>query len=496
MKKHNNLYGKKYDQKHVDKPYNNSDDEIDEYDEVGAQAYDLSYAQTDGPVQGDGFAHAKRTSLPLVAIVGRPNVGKSSLFNRFLKRRFAVVADTPGVTRDRNYATCEWTGREFYLIDTGGMIPNSENHFDQKVMHQAEMAVAEADVIVFVVDAQAVVVAVDERIAQFLQRTNKPAILAANKADTDVQAMEVYELQRLGLGDPLAVSAAAGRNIGDLLDSIVAALPPEKQPDPKDDSIRVAVIGRPNVGKSSLVNCILGAERNIVSDVAGTTIDAIDSPCNFEGQRYTLVDTAGLRRKMKVTEDIEFYTNLRAARALDACDVALVVIDAQDGLTSQDKRILQQANSTRRGMALVVNKWDMIDKDSKTADRMTVDLHDKLGDLKFVPIIYVSALEGIRARKTLNIAREIYKRSAHKYSVSELNDLLQNATGRRAPASDRGKEVRLTYVSQPEVFPPTFVFFCNRPEKIQKSYIRFLANRLRERFDFEGVPLRIKFKKK
>jgi len=452
--------------------------------------------QIESSVTNTGFTHARRTSLPLVAIVGRPNVGKSSLFNRFIKRRFAIVADTPGVTRDRNYAVCEWAGRDFYLIDTGGMIPNSENHFDKKVMQQAEMAVAEADVVLFVVDAQVTIASVDGQIARYLQSSGKPTVLAANKADTDAQELEVFELQRLGLGEPVAVSAAGGRNIGDLLDKVVGALPKAPKTDVQDESLRVAVIGRPNVGKSSLVNCILGDERNVVSDIAGTTIDAIDSPCIFEGQRYTLVDTAGLRRKMKVIEDIEFYTNLRAARALDACDVALVVIDATAGITSQDKRILQQAKATRRGMALVVNKWDLVDKDSKTADRLTVEYRDALGDLSFVPIIFVSALEGIRARKTLSIAREIHERSSRKYAVSELNELLEDALQRRPPASDKGKEVRLTYVSQPEICPPTFVFFCNRPEKIQKSYIRFLANRLRERFDFEGVPLRIKFKKK
>ncbi|MBN4056847.1 ribosome biogenesis GTPase Der [bacterium AH-315-J21] len=448
------------------------------------------------PIVEAGFVRAKRTSLPLVAIVGRPNVGKSSLFNRFLKRRFAVVADTPGVTRDRNYAVCEWVGREFYMIDTGGMIPNSENHFDRKVMEQAEMAVAEADVILFVVDAQVAVASVDRRIAQYLQKTKKPAILAANKADTELLALEVHELQRLGLGEAMAVSAAAGKNIGDLLDLVVEALPDSAPDEVLDDSLRVAVIGRPNVGKSSLVNCILDDERNIVSEVAGTTIDAIDSPCIYEGQRYTLVDTAGLRRKMKVTEDIEFYTNLRAERALDACDVALVVIDATEGVTSQDKRILQQANSCRRGIVLVVNKWDLVDKDSKTADRLTQDYIDELGDLKYIPMIFVSALEGIRARKTLSMAKAVHKRASRRCSVSELNDLLENSVQRRSPASDKGKEVKLTYVSQPEICPPTFVFFCNRPEKIQKSYIRFLANRIRERFDFEGVPLRIKFKKK
>ncbi|MFQ5607559.1 MAG: ribosome biogenesis GTPase Der [Candidatus Zixiibacteriota bacterium] len=449
-----------------------------------------------GQAEAGARRPSPRTYLPLVAIIGRPNVGKSSLFNRFLRRRLAVVDDEPGVTRDRNYAICEWCGREFYLIDTGGMMPESDKAFDMSITRQAELAMSEADVIMFVVDAQTATEDVEEKIARMIQNARKPALLVGNKADDDQQEREMYSLLRLGLGDPHAVSAKAGRNIGDLLDTLIEALPDSPAVAIDDDSIRVAVIGRPNVGKSSLVNSLLGIERNIVSENAGTTRDAVDSPLVFEGRKYTLIDTAGLRRKMKVHEGLEFYTTLRATRALSTCDVALVVTDATAGLTSQDLRILRQAVSARRPLALIVNKWDLVEKDSKTADTLTRDLRDKLGDMSFVPIMYVSALLGKRTRKALELAGELRSRALQVIAVGELQEFLHQALARRTPPNDRGKEIRLSYLVQPETDPPTFVFFSNRPEKMPRSYIRFLTNRLRERFDLEGTPLRIKFKKK
>lgn len=437
-----------------------------------------------------------RNYLPLVAIIGRPNVGKSSLFNRFLKRRLAVVDDMPGVTRDRNYAICDWLDREFYLIDTGGMMPESDSAFDKSITRQAELAIAEADVIMFIVDAQTNIEAVEEKIARMIQTTKKPTILVANKADSEQLEREAYSLQRLGLGIPQMVSATVGRNIGDLLDVVLKVLPDKPPVDIEDDSLRVAVIGRPNVGKSSLVNNLLGTERNIVSAKAGTTRDAVDSSLMLNGQKFTLIDTAGLRRSMKVHEGLEFYTTLRATRALNNADVALVVTDVVDGLTSQDLRIIKQAVDARRPLVLLVNKWDLQEKDTNTADKLTIDLKDKLGDMAFVPIMYVSALEGQRTRKALELARTLHERASQIIPVGELQEFLGQTLARRNPPNDRGKEIRLNFVSQPEANPPTFVFFSNRPEKMPRTYIRFLINRLRERFDFEGVPLRLKFKKK
>lgn len=439
---------------------------------------------------------ASRRYLPVVAIVGRPNVGKSSLFNRFLKQRLAVVDDMPGVTRDRNYAVCDWRDREFYLIDTGGMLPDSESLVDREITRQAELAVTEADVILFVVDSHVDPEQVDEKIARIMQRCGKPVLLVANKSDNDEIDREIYRFDRLGLGGAYPSSATGGRHIGDLLDALIKELPAPVEQGGETNDIRIAVIGRPNVGKSSLVNCILGSDRNVVSDVAGTTRDAVDSLLEYQGQRYTLIDTAGLRRKMKVVEGLEFYTNLRAIRALESCDVALIVIDVTDGLTSQDLHIIQQAQSVRRGIVLVVNKWDLQEKDGKTADIMTRDLQDKLGEMKYVPIVFVSALEGKRALKTLQMAREVFERSSTRCATSELNEFLAQTLARRRPPSARGKEIRIDYLSQPETNPPTFVFFSNRPEELPKSYIRFLTNRLRERFDFSGVPIRVKFKKK
>ncbi len=435
-------------------------------------------------------------SLPVVAIVGRPNVGKSSLFNRFLKKKLAVVDAVAGVTRDRNYAVCDWNGRSFRLVDTGGMVPNTRDAMERAILDQSDFAIHEADLVVLVVDIKVGVDQTDERLARLLHKSGKKCVVVANKADNEVLEMETYALARLGLGEALPVSATVGLGIGDLLDEIVARLPEEAVEDDDSETIRVALVGRPNVGKSSFINRLLGEQRLIVSDKAGTTRDAIDTPFELEGQKYTLIDTAGLRRKYKVQENIEFYTNLRAARAIDDCDVAIILIDAKDGFTSQDQRVLAQVMESRRPGVLAVNKWDLIEKDTHTADKMSVTIRDSLAKFSFVPLIYVSALTGQRVAKVLDSVKLVHAEHHKKISTSKLNDFLQGAFGRRKPPAKQGKYIQFKYVTQTEVAPPTFVFFTNRPTMVDKSYLKYLGNQLRAEFGFQGSPIRLKCRRK
>lgn len=435
-------------------------------------------------------------SLPLVAIVGRPNVGKSSLFNRFLQRRQAVVDPEAGVTRDRNYATCDWNGRKFRLVDTGGMVPDTRDKMEKAILDQSNFAIHEADLVLFVLDAMVGLDQIDQRLARLLHKSGCACVLVANKADNDDLANEAYALNRLGLGTPMPVSATVGLGIGDLLDEIVEALPTEEEFVHDPDNIRVALVGRPNVGKSSFINRLLGKERLIVSDIAGTTRDAVDSPFEHEGKAYTLVDTAGLRRKYKVQENIEFYTTLRAERAIDSCDVAIVLVDAADSFTSQDQRVLAQVMDTRRPAVLAVNKWDLIEKDTHTADKFTITIREGMARYSFVPLIYVSALTGQRLPKVLELVQKVNAEHHKKISTAKLNDFLQRVFGRRKPPAKQGKYIQFNYVVQTEVAPPTFVFFCNRPQLVDKSYMNYLANQLRLEFGFEGVPIRLKCRKK
>lgn len=435
-------------------------------------------------------------SLPLVAIVGRPNVGKSSLFNRFLQRRQAVVDPEAGVTRDRNYATCDWNGRKFRLVDTGGMVPDTRDKMEKAILDQSNFAIHEADLVVLVLDAMVGLDQIDQRLARLLHKSGCTCVLVANKADNDDLANEAYALNRLGLGTPMPVSATVGLGIGDLLDEIVEALPTEEEFVHDPDNIRVALVGRPNVGKSSFINRLLGKERLIVSDIAGTTRDAVDSPFEHEGKAYTLVDTAGLRRKYKVQENIEFYTTLRAERAIDSCDVAIVLVDAADSFTSQDQRVLAQVMDTRRPAVLAVNKWDLIEKDTHTADKFSITIREGMARYSFVPLIYVSALTGQRLPKVLELVQKVNAEHHKKISTAKLNDFLQRVFGRRKPPAKQGKYIQFNYVVQTEVAPPTFVFFCNRPQLVDKSYMNYLANQLRLEFGFEGVPIRLKCRKK
>ncbi|MDF1543612.1 MAG: ribosome biogenesis GTPase Der [bacterium] len=436
-------------------------------------------------------------SLPTVAIVGRPNVGKSSLFNRLLQRKMAVVHETSGVTRDRNYAVCEWAGREFQLVDTGGIVPDSSDLMEQLISDQSEFAIHESDLVLLVVDNLVGIDPTDRQIARQLSRSGQKTLLIANKVDNELLENDIYEFMKLGLGEPLPVSATVGLGIGEMLDKLVASLDNAETTEEADGSvIKVALVGRPNVGKSSFINMLLGEDRLIVSSIAGTTRDSVDTPFEFEGQKYNLIDTAGLRRKYKVRENVEFYTNLRTTRAIDGCDVAIIMIDAQSGVSTQDQRVLEQVLSSRRSAVLAINKWDLVEKDSLTADKYTKEVQQTLAKYSFLPIIYISALTGQRTIKVLSMVKEVYAESRKRIPTPLLNDFLEQVVGRKHPPAKGGKFIKFHYVTQSEIGPPTFVFFSNHPKLIEKSYIAYLTNRIRETFGFAGVPFRVKFRKK
>jgi len=435
-------------------------------------------------------------NLPLVAIIGRPNVGKSSLFNRFIRRRLAIVDDVPGITRDRNYALCEWIGRQFYLVDTGGMMPDTRHQMETLVLEQAEEAIRQADVVVLVVDAQTGIDNADQRIAELLLRAGSKTIVLANKADNELLENERFEYLRLGLGEPLAVSATVGRGVGEVLDRIVEMLPKAEADTDDIDAVRIAVIGKPNVGKSSYINRLIGEERVIVSPIPGTTRDAVDTPFEYNGRSYILIDTAGLRRKAKVKEDVEFYTTLRTLRAIENCHIVLVLVDASQGLTVQDLKVVEDAVAARRGIVMAVNKWDLVEKDDKTADIFTSQIKEYARSLHYIPLIYISALTGKRVIKTLSLIDEAYTNWCRRIPTAELNSFLEEITAKQPPAAAKGKYIKLYYVTQADTKPPTFLFFCNYPELLQKSYLRYIENRLRERYGFEGVSLRIKIRKR
>ncbi|MCK4462309.1 MAG: ribosome biogenesis GTPase Der [candidate division Zixibacteria bacterium] len=434
--------------------------------------------------------------IPTVAIIGRPNVGKSSLFNRFLRRKIAVVDEQPGVTRDRNYAVCDWNGRSFYLIDTGGIVADSDNLMEKLIYDQTEFAVNEADLVLFLVDIQVGSDPAEKGIARRLSRSGKNSLLIANKADTDQWELETHEFYKLGLGEPIPVSATGGRGVGDLLDKLVAHLPPPDETSSRSDAIRVALVGRPNVGKSSFINKLIGQDRLIVTPQAGTTRDAVDTPFELNGQQFELIDTAGLRRTYKVHENIEFYTNLRSKRAIAECDVAIVLVEATASVTAQDKRILEQVITNRRAAILAVNKWDLIEKDSRTADEFTRQIKDLLARFAYVPVIYISALTGQRVTKTMSMVRDVYAETNKRIATSPLNEFLQRTVGRQHPPARQGKYIKFNYVTQSEVAPPTFLFFVNHPKLIDKSYIGYLSNQIRREYGFEGVPIRLKFRRK
>ncbi len=434
---------------------------------------------------------------PVVAIVGRPNVGKSTLFNRLTRTRLAIIEDTPGVTRDRLYQDAEWNGIRFTLIDTGGLDLDSEDDILSKVRGQVQVAIEEADVILFLCDGRAGVTAEDMEIAQRLRRSKKEVLLAVNKIENFDRAEDVYEFYQLGLGDPYPISANQGLNTGDLLDRLAELLGavPEEAYEP--DVIRIAVVGRPNVGKSSLVNAILGQERTIVSDVPGTTRDAIDTPFERDGRRYSVIDTAGMRRKSKVAEaSTERYSVIRSLRAVDRSDVVLVVLNAAEGLIEQDKKIAGYAHEQGKGVILAVNKWDLVEKDDRTAAVMEKAIRSELLFLQYAPVIFVSALTKQRVSRILDLVVDAAEQNALRVSTGVLNEIVRDAVRRNPPPTDKGKRLKILYVTQSGVKPPTFVLFVNDPELVHFSYERYLENQIRACFGFEGTPIRFVIKKR
>ena len=430
-------------------------------------------------------------TLPVVAIVGRANVGKSTLFNRLAGERIAIVEDKPGVTRDRIYAKADWNGREFHLIDTGGIELSGEDDITNLIRVQAQLAIDEADVIVFVVDGREGMLGADRDVADMLRISRKPIVLAVNKLDHPKHINASYEFFELGFGDPVVVSAEHGIGTGDLLDQVVAGFGPEETTAYAEDVIRVAVIGRPNVGKSSIINALVGENRVMVSDVAGTTRDAIDTPIAVGGQEYVLIDTAGLRRRGRVYETIERYSVLRALRAIERCDVALLVIDGKQGITEQDKRVAGYALEAGRAMGFVVNKWDIVEKDDKTSHRFEQLLRSEFPFMRWAPVMFVSAKTHQRVDRILPAAKDIAEAHAMRISTSTLNGVLQDAMATVAPPTDKGKKLRVYYTTQVAVRPPTFVMFVNDSELMHFSYERFIENQLRQAFGFEGTPIRI-----
>lgn len=434
---------------------------------------------------------------PLVAIVGRPNVGKSMLFNKLTGRRLAIVEDTPGVTRDRLYGQCEWRGRTFDLVDTGGIEPRNDNEMLQFMRRQAEIAIETADVIVMVTDVKVGVTAADAEVAGLLQRAKKPVILAVNKCDS-VGATDpaVYEFYSLGLGDPVEVSAVHGHGTGDLLDLCVELFPEETGEDEDEDIIKVAIVGKPNVGKSSLLNRILGEERTIVSDVAGTTRDAIDSYFKNEWGKYCFIDTAGMRRKSKVDDLIEKYSNMRSISAIERADVCLILIDAQEGVTEQDTKIAGLAHEAGKACIIVVNKWDAVEKQTNTMQEMVEDVRRDLSYMSYAPIVFLSALTGQRVDKIFERINAVNNASCMRITTGMLNNVLEDATARVQPPSDKGRRLKIYYITQASVKPPHFVIFCNDARLFHFSYQRYLENQIRSVFGLEGTPVRITIRQK
>ncbi|MCX7657670.1 MAG: ribosome biogenesis GTPase Der [Oscillospiraceae bacterium] len=430
-------------------------------------------------------------ALPIVAVVGRPNVGKSTLFNKLIGKRLSIVEDTPGVTRDRIYSKCEWRNREFMLVDTGGIEPDSDDVILSQMRRQAEIAIEKADVIILVTDISAGVTANDFEVASMLMKSGKPIVLCVNKCDwIGEPPAELYEFYNLGLGDPFPVSAVHGHGTGDLLDEVFKYLPDEDESMDDSEYVKVAVIGKPNVGKSSLINRIAGEERVIVSDIAGTTRDAIDTVIENDKGKFIFIDTAGIRKKSKVLEEIERYSVLRAYMAVDRSDVCVIVIDAQVGFTEQDSKVAGYAHEQGKGCIVAVNKWDAVEKDDKTMNAFRKDLEEKFSFMSYVPFIFISAKTGQRIEKLFELIKYVNEQNSMRISTGMLNDVLAYATARVQPPSDKGKRLKIYYMTQPSTKPPTFVVFVNKAELFHFSYQRYIENQIRETFGLEGTPIR------
>ena len=433
---------------------------------------------------------------PVVAIVGRPNVGKSTLFNHLIGKRKAIVEDVPGVTRDRLYDNTDWAGREFIIIDTGGIRFEEGDIFAREVKLQAELAIEEADVIIFVLDAQQGLSTEDEQVADILRRSGKPVVLAANKVENFDRQLDYYEFYKLGLGDPIPVSAMHGLNTNDLLDRVIAQFAPPKQYEEKDNAIKIAIIGRPNVGKSSLVNAFLGEQRVIVSDIPGTTRDAIDTPFRYNNTDYILIDTAGIRKKSRIKEATEKYSVIRALKSIERADVVLILLDATEGVSEQDQRIAGYAHEAGKANIIVVNKWDLVEKDGHTMNKFDKDIREDLKFLAYAPIMYVSALTKKRIFKVLELVDFVVEQHNRRINTAELNRVVNEAMMLNPLPGGGGKKIKIYYATQVRTAPPTFVFFANQPDNVHFSYLRYLENALRQNFGFEGSPIRLLVRQK
>ena len=436
-------------------------------------------------------------SRPLVAIVGRPNVGKSMLFNRLCGQRLSIVEDTPGVTRDRLYAECEWSGRTFDIVDTGGIEPSADNEILLFMREQAQIAIAAADVIVFLTDIRTGVTAADEEVAAMLQRSGKPVVLCVNKMDsTGTPDPGIYEFYSLGLGDPIALSAVHGHGTDELLDACLAHFPPAEDETAEDEAIRVAVIGKPNVGKSSLVNLVLGEQRVIVADMPGTTRDSVDTPLENKYGKYVFIDTAGIRRKSRVNDRIERFSVMRARLAVERADVCLIMIDAREGVTEQDTKIAGMAHEAGKASVIVVNKWDLVEKDTHTMDLMRRDIYRDLSFMTYAPTVFISALTGQRTGRLFELINFVNDQSSMRITTGLLNDVLADAQARVQPPSDKGRRLKIYYMTQTGTRPPHFVIFCNSRELFHFSYQRYIENQIRSTFGLEGTPIRITIRQK
>ncbi|TDB59122.1 ribosome biogenesis GTPase Der [Arundinibacter roseus] len=433
----------------------------------------------------------------IVSIVGRPNVGKSTLFNRLIEQRKAIMDNQSGVTRDRHYGYGEWTNHYFTVIDTGGYVVGSEDIFEGAIRDQVELAIEESTVVLFMVDTMSGLTELDKEFANVLRRYNKPVFLVANKAETTERYQSAAEFYELGIGDAIyPISSQTGFGTGDLLDEVVKHFETVGIENPEEGIPRIAIVGRPNVGKSSFLNVLTGTERSIVTNIAGTTRDAIHTPYKAFGKEYILIDTAGIRRKSRVKEDIEFYSTIRSVKAMEESDVCIIMLDAEKGLEGQDMTLIGQADKAKKGIVLMINKWDLVEKDSKTADQMKKEMLERLAPMNYMPVIFASVLEKQRIFQVMEKAMEVYENKSRRITTSRLNEVMQEEITKYPPPAHRGKHIKIKYMIQLPTPSPTFVFFCNHPKYIKEPYMRYLENRMREHFDFTGAPITLFFREK